>query len=388
MIKLTRSIAVTTLDAQATVAVGRDRPEFLAVAQLAKDLGRPLDARTIAKELLGGLPEVVGTRVIERCVALGLLERAEEMGPAILSAAGRESLDAGEVLTPEEGVWRFFLVDDPLIPSMLIHAERIKTDKVKETRKDAKSGGVPTPARGSGGGLPEPCLDGLARTSMQSLHLFQIVARPSQGTVGPSGKLQAALTFNEQGTPTLLLTGALPTAEGEAPKAKVDVEVSVPEAVESMRFENAWQDLVEQGTGVDPRRLEASRNQFGRNVLPTQFEKLPDDGARRMFRQGVRVSQPSLPGLGEFESTVLRDLELVPDSDADATAWLHWLQWDAINAYATPSLLEVAAQQLRARFPQHHPRALLPQELLDRAHRNRTARSHFLLAPSDLGLWS
>ena len=42
MIRLTRSISVSSFDVEATVAVGRNRPEFLAVARLAADLGRPI----------------------------------------------------------------------------------------------------------------------------------------------------------------------------------------------------------------------------------------------------------------------------------------------------------------------------------------------------------
>ena len=109
MISLTRTVPVSSFDVEATVAVGRDRPEFLAVARLAADLDRPIDARDVLRELLGARPDVLGWRVIERCVALGRLVRAGTDGAAALSEPGRIALGHGQVLVPEEGIWRFFV---------------------------------------------------------------------------------------------------------------------------------------------------------------------------------------------------------------------------------------------------------------------------------------
>ena len=120
MIRLSRHISISCFDAEATVAVARQRPEFLAVARLAADLGRPISSRDVLRELLGPLPEVLGKRVIERCIGLGLLEITDQKNDeAALSEAGRLALEHGEVLVPEEGVWRFYLVDDPLVPTNL-----------------------------------------------------------------------------------------------------------------------------------------------------------------------------------------------------------------------------------------------------------------------------
>ncbi len=53
MIQLKRVVNIKCFEAQATVAVGRERPEFLAVAQLAYDLDRPINGQDILDELLG-----------------------------------------------------------------------------------------------------------------------------------------------------------------------------------------------------------------------------------------------------------------------------------------------------------------------------------------------
>ena len=57
-----------------------------------------------------------------------LLEQREGRGPASLSEAGRTMLEGGFVLTPEEGVWRLFWIDDPLILSPMTHAVRIEVE--------------------------------------------------------------------------------------------------------------------------------------------------------------------------------------------------------------------------------------------------------------------
>jgi len=121
MINLHRTVTVTSFDVEATVAVARERPELLAVARLAKDLDRPIDGADVSTQLLGRLPEHVGWRVIERCVDLGILERARWSGPASLSVRGGFALEFGAILIPEEGTWRFYLLEDPLVGSPLVH---------------------------------------------------------------------------------------------------------------------------------------------------------------------------------------------------------------------------------------------------------------------------
>ena len=44
MIRLQRTVQIHSFEAEAIVAIGRDRPEFLAVARLAADLGHPIGA--------------------------------------------------------------------------------------------------------------------------------------------------------------------------------------------------------------------------------------------------------------------------------------------------------------------------------------------------------
>lgn len=386
MIRLTRSVAVSSFDAQATVAVGRDRPEFLAVARLAADLARPIGARDVLRELLGARPEVLGWRVIERCVYLGLLERSGKDGDAALSEAGRLALEHGEVLVPEEGIWRFYVIDDPLVPGALVHAQRLEAEPVRKEREAAKAR-----PRGERPQVDRPpvslrgCVGGAPRESVQNGHLFQLGELAESGAAGPTGELRLMFTWDAE--PSLRLSGRLPL-DGEGTNTKpIDAGVSVSEVVARLSREGLWRSLVTRATQVSGPELERWQATTGKPVVPVPFSSLPA-AARHSFRRDLDVPASDLVGLGRFEATVLKDVDLVPAADGDAQAWLAWLQWEGITDYVTPALLERQGREQRARFPHHSPRVLSASDLLAKARVDRDERAWFVLGPSDLGLWS
>jgi hypothetical protein len=387
MIRLTRSVVVSSFDAAATVAVGRDRPEFLAVGRLAADLDRPISARDVLRELLGPRPEVLGWRVIERCVGLGLLERSGQRGDATLSGAGRLALEHGEVLVPEEGVWRFFMIDDPLVPWALIHAQRLETEPVRKERVTAKTRtrGERQPEADHPSELLRRCKGGAPHESLQNGHLFQLCELAERGAAGPSGKLRLGLTWGAE--PSIRLSGRLPSGDDGAKADPIDAGIPVPEVVTRLKREGLWQALVTHATQVPGPVLERWKATTGEHVVPVALSSLPAV-ARHRFRHDLDVPASDLMGLGRFEPAVLKEVHLVPASDTDAQAWLAWLQWEAVNDYVTPALLEQQGGEQRARFTHHRPRTLSAPELLARARADRDERSWFLLGPSDLGLWS
>lgn len=391
MIRLTRSVSVSSFDVEATVAVGRDRPEFLAVARLAADLARPIGARDVLRELLGPRPDVLGWRVIERCVDLGLLERVGKSGEAVLSQAGRLALDHGEVLVPEEGVWRFFVVEDPLLPAVLIDVRSLETESVKREREAAKAR-----PRGERGPQPERspelirrCRDGRPRPSVRNGHLFQLVELADKGASGPHGELRLTFTWGTE--PSIRLSGRLRSDDDDDDddeKAKpIDAAIDLPEVVRPWSYEGLWLTLVTHATRVPSAELNQWRTVAGTPVVPSSFASLPE-AARRSFRRNIDVPASDLYDLGRFDATVLKDVHIVPASHAEAQAWLSWLQWDAINDYTLPAELEQRSHDHRALFPHHQPRALSPADLLAKARTEKGDRSWFLLGPSDLGLWS
>lgn len=388
MIRLTRAVSVSTFDVEATVAVGRDRPEFLAVARLAADLARPIGARDVLRELLGPRPDVLGRRVIERCVGLGLLEPVGKNGDARLSEAGTVALNRGQVLVPEEGVWRFFVVDDPLVPGAVIHAERLQTDSARKERgvaKDARTRGERPPQPARPPELLRQSVGAVPRESSQTGHLFQLLALGEGGTPGPAGEVR--LLFSWDAEPSTRLLGHLPSDDAVPAAKAIDAPVQLPELVGRLRYEGLWKALVARGAGTSVEELDRWRTVAGGPVVPAPFLSVPE-AARHTFRRDVDVPASDLDGLGRFEPTVVKDVHIVPASGSDAQAWLEWLQWEAINDYVTPTLLDARRSEQTARFPHHQPRALSSTELLAKARAERGDRAWFLLGPSDLGLWS
>lgn len=388
MIRLTRFVTVWSFDVEATIAVGRDRPEFLAVARLAADLARPIGARDVLRELLGPRPDVLGWRVIERCVDLGLLERPGNNGEAVLSEAGRLALSHGEVLVPEEGIWRLFMMDDPLVPTALVHAQRLEAEPVKEERKAAKEArkrGERRPQTNRTPQLLRSCSGAPPRESVQNGHLFQLLEMAENGAAGPEGELRLEFTWNTE--PSIRLSGHLPSNGDDAKEKTINAAIALPEFVSQLSYEALWKALVTHATGLPSAELERWRAVAGKPVVPVTFSSLPT-AARRAFRRDLDVPASDVLGLGRFEPTTLRDVDIVPALESDAQAWLAWLQWEAINDYVTPGLIEQQGREQRARFTYHQPRLLSASELLAQARTARDDRSWFVLAPYDLGLWS
>lgn len=371
---------ISSFDAEATVAVGRRIPEMLAVARLAADLARPIGASDVLRELLGPLPEVLGRRVLERCLQLGLLEDPSGSGEATLSEAGRIAMEQGEVLAPEEGSWRFFVINDPLVPAALVDLRRLQPQGVREERAAAKANPRaskdPTPAR------LRACEAAPPHPSIRNGQLFSLLRIAEQGERGPTGELTLSLTW--EAAPSLRLSGALP-AEG-ARAELIDAEVATPAALRELTYDELWRALASYATRRPDSVLKDWRARAGKRVVPASFAALAP-AARRAFRQDLTVPALEIEGLGDFEETTLRDVALVPETERDAQEWLHWLQWEEIHDYVTPELLEAQAGAQLARFPHHRPRPARPAELLARARDARDARAWFLLGPSDLGLW-
>lgn len=388
MIRLTRTITVSTFDVEATVAVGRDRPELLAVARLAADMARPIGARDVLRELLGARPEVLGWRIIDRCVDIGLLHRVGKNGEAALSPDGQVALNHGEVLVPEEGVWRFFLVDDPLVPAALIHVRRLETEPVRREREAARE------ARGRGERIPpseripellrQRC-EGGPLLSVRNGHLFRPLALGSSGASGARGQLRLDLTWDTAAS--LRLSGRLSSDEEGEDAKPIDASLDLPEVLNRWTRDGLWKALAASATRVPAAELERWRGVAGRSVMPCSFSSLSET-ARRSFRRDIDVPAVDLPALGRFDATALKDVPIVPASQADAQEWMAWLQWDSIQDHVLPVEIERKGRELLASFPHHQPNALTAFDLLSRARTERGARSWFLFAPSDLGLWS
>ncbi len=217
--------------------------------------------------------------------------------------------------------------------------------------------------------------------SVQDGHLFQLVELADNGATGPQGEMRLLLTWDDH--PSVYLAGRLP-----AESKQIDAAIELPDVITQLSYELLWKALVTHATGVQSSELDRWWSVAGNLVVPEPFHPLPDI-ARRAFLRDIDVPDSCLLELGSFDPTILKDVDLVPCTDSDAQAWLEWLQWEDINDYVTPDLLERKGLELCSKFPHHSPCAQGPHELLKIALAAKDdVRTRFLLAPSDLGLWS
>ncbi len=385
MIHLKRKIKVSSFDAAATVARGQNRPEFLAVARLAADLNRPIGAHDVLRELLGNLPETVGWRVIERSIALGLLEREGSKGAAALTDMGRNALEHNTVLVPEEATWRFFYTVDPLVPDVLIHALRLPESSAYESKKQNPPDSV---------FIPKPlqaCCSAVPRLSVCDQQLFRLteLAPTKRGAPGPDSELDIELMWeSSHPAPRIHLSGSLGKRDSAI---SVKTDLQVPEVVQEWSWDGMHLDLLQQASDVSWEELDewAEKNN-GDAIVPCVFNTLKPH-ARQAFMQDFKVSSPCLDGLGAaFLDTTLKNIRLTPASAADAQEWLEWLQWEAISDHAIPEQLNKTGEVLRKKFPFHTPEPTTPQALLNQARTQvtRDEKAWFLMTPADLGLWS
>jgi hypothetical protein len=393
MIRLHRAIHVAAFDVEGTVSFGRERPEFLAVARLAADLEHPLDGEDVSRELLGSLPAHVGWRVIERCLALGLLERKGFQGPAALSDGGRRALEEGQVLVPEEGVWRFYYARDPLLDDGLLHVVRLETPRADQERR-----ALPSPAErrrepvhqgdGRPGPLAELCKRKAVWRSRATGQLFEVKELGERGVAQTPHPLDLTLEYAPEKPVRAFLRGQLKGGRPGERDATVDFPLGTPRSLGNRSYDDLWRELVGAATGLPPPELAEACRRAGALVVPTPFDDTLDRDARRTMLRDLRIPKVFLDGLGSFDETELPDVMLLPRTPADAQAWADWLLWESLETYYVPDNLETLRARVRGLFPLHTPRLATTEELLARAECNPAdPRARFLLAPADLGLW-
>ena len=411
-IQLQRTIRVRTFDAPATIAIGRKRPEWLAVARLAKDFGGEIRAQHIATELLAGVPPVVGNRVIERCVALGLLNQSPEerkAGVAHLSKLGEESLGSGHVFVPEERNWRFYFADDPLLEQVLLHVEPLDSGSAQSERtaiREAKKQGD----RGLDDGAECPsrlhdvqAAGSVIHSVVEQSPSFILTTTPERGAWADEQSVQLHLTWAQSGRPSVRLIGKMNppprrTERGEQPTLpqplSVNLALAIPAVLAHLKHEQVWLELTAFGTRVDVQSLQDWRQRAGRLVVPVGYSDC-SVAARNSFRTDISI--PKIPwglsgaiaALGHFDPSKLTETEIVPATDSDAQQWADYKLRESLTEYATPVKLQKLAETARQCFPFHSPSLPTPDAMLAAALANPAdTKARFILAPYDLGLWS
>lgn len=382
MIKLKRAVECKTFDVKATIAVGRDRPEFLAVALLANDLDRPISGEDLSEHLFGDIYEL-GERVLERSVSIGLLKWSEESGFAYLSQAGKKAIEQEKVLISEEGIWRFYYLDDPLIRDRLIHFEHVEVPRAWEERRNLRretqlNNSVPTPEF-----LKHHKEHTFTSAVDGTPFMLQDISKEGENLSSEELTLYTRVTLDKK--LDITLQGELNSPSRNDYPLPVNQYFDPPEDLLPITYNEVRIELATQGSGVTPR-------EYGEEnlVVPVPFDERLDTAARNSMRMDIQVPDPDLSnlGLGRFETTQLKEVLIEPDTSEDAQQWSRWLLLNGMNDYKTPELIREDEQEIHRKFPKHQIQPVDPYDLLGEACASTgKAWSRFLLAPYDLNLW-
>ena len=150
-IVLERSVSVGCWRVVGQIAKTGKRTELMPVLLRAEENGGT-NAKDVAEHLLfeSQSRRIVAERLLGIATAYGLLERADRV--FVLTEAGKQAIDAGEVFVPEDGAWTLWASDDPALPSpssgsrAVERAQRIRRDRRKEAEERGRA-----PVRGTAG---------------------------------------------------------------------------------------------------------------------------------------------------------------------------------------------------------------------------------------------
>ncbi|MBT7618734.1 MAG: hypothetical protein HN590_15780, partial [Calditrichaeota bacterium] len=305
MINLKRKVKVSSYDFEATILVAQERPEFLAVAALADELVT-ITGKDVIEYLLGGLSERVGRKVIDRAVSMGLLIREENGSPAGISEIGKIALEKGQVMCREEGIFRFFVLKDPLLKNSLIHIKRINTDSAKDDRIKLKNRDSNDKAIASfSGKMLEQLINHdsshspIPRESISDGELFSIESIASTGEEKQEYESSISIGLNFEQEYSIHIGALSPTHQNDVERIAILHPPNKSDLLNEQRYEDVWKELVGQSDEIDDEDALQSDNL----IVPISFSvNLPPD-ALKQFIMDATISEPKVSDLGSFQST-------------------------------------------------------------------------------------
>lgn len=117
--ELRRDVSVIRYEAFAEMAWLERRLELGTICALARDSERTITS-AVVEQALPGVEDVGAANLTRWCAQMGLCDRS-----GALSALGEDAAETNEVPIPEQGVYSFWVVSDPLLGSRALHVERL-----------------------------------------------------------------------------------------------------------------------------------------------------------------------------------------------------------------------------------------------------------------------
>lgn len=331
-VNLSRQVSVKKIEALLEISRQEKRDDLHSILLLADECGGRITPRDISQKLLLGRPESAAKALMDRC------NYYEILGPnGDLTDAGREALKTAEVFIPERGRYLIWYTDDPLIPQQLMDIEPIEETRLHDeilTKQD-RSNKLAKLAQETPQDLPENLrlLEGKifdlfghehGRVTMKKIETRIVSRHPDNTDI-----LRVNLRLSPNVSPTVSLDGKFRRA--------------LPPPI--VEFSQAWIDVL----GAQSAAWDSSKNP---PALRVSYEGL-SEGELGSFATNLKLREPRVTGLGNFDDTIVQDVPIEPRTQSDANSWAKWLLLRSIDSYIMspryPELVERAA----ARFGNH-----------------------------------
>lgn len=348
-LRLRRAIQVRWLETMAVVRLPVAQAEWPPLLALATELakqGQTLTPDDVSRRLLP-LPVAAARAWLRQAADRGMLQPVGTPAvPAYAPTAhGAAAAKLGGGLEERQGLFRFAVVDDPLLGGChLLHVE--------ERREPA--GGATSPLEADLAHEPGAFTSSVLQPDLP----FAVVrtadlARTLPGTLELMLELEVAP--DHRGPFRLRLRSVRKEArseKGEKTAAAIDVRLESPL---QRRADQSYADLLALvlAAGEAPRELS--------DGLSVPFASLPTE-ARLSFRLRHQKSFPAhLRVAGQFDLGVFDvepiEVALTPRPE-DVDAWGLWLQVRALGGERTPAAAAKAGEAARQKIPSYRPRAL------------------------------
>ncbi|SIT04688.1 hypothetical protein [Insolitispirillum peregrinum] len=384
MITLKRIVQVQSFECSATVAVEQESAAFQCLAQLAADFEGCITPQLVQKELYAPLPLHACQLAIKRCVDLKMFDWIDQQQHiAQLTDLGEVMVKNSRILIPQQDLWRFYLVDDPLVPNPLVHLEWVKAEPAHHVVSKEKKGEKISGAGDATPALLKDLVDGQPSRSLADRTLRQVRDVSAKGKIHKSGTLELRLDWAPESQPRVSLSGTLQDTK----KIALD-QAMTGSLLPDWTYEDLWIELAAAASDSLIEDIWMIRERFGHLAIPGWFDTL-DSQERKSFEKTLETPEIGLESIGIFAPSMLQQVSLFPGNETEAQRWCEWLQFEQVTNYVTPDQLRDQAQKVLGKFPFHRPQALEPDAMLAQAlsRTNDPAMRH-ILAPADLGLWS
>ena len=339
---LKRSIKVRCWRVVGQVAKAVKRTEIIPVLLRAHETGGT-NGRDLAEHLFfeSQSRHVVAERLLQIGSHYGLLEKQD--GVFVLSEAGQTAIDTGKVLVPEYRAWTIWASEDPLLPSPVLRVEAWNEprafDEIKgkkwESAEERSHENLPAwlqkvvnrPITPNAGGAAI-CINHLEdkAEAVETNDTLRLSWNVGDGRLQLTGALEGKEVATELEAPPLSLDQiwfTLLEQEALLEGKKVTTELEAP----PLSLNSIWPTLLEQEALIEWWDIDKQK-------LCASFDETNETEREAMVRD-LRFESPHIPDYGEFDLITVREVPIIPATEADAQSWAKWRLHTRIQDYAT-----------------------------------------------------